>query len=78
MGTIYTFHLITDGGKVCEQVEFYCMDDFAALDRAAAVSGGSEVEIWRGQTLLTRLKPDGEAALAQTNRTQKPGPDLFG
>jgi hypothetical protein len=66
----YTFRILDSNARLVEEVAVLCADDFAALDKAAMLAAGRNVEIWCGKQLLTHRRADGEAALDALNRPQ--------
>jgi len=72
MAPHYTVILFDSERRVRERLTVTCPDDISAYEEARRRAKGRAMQIWQGETLLTEIKPDGEADLETLHRR----PDL--
>jgi hypothetical protein len=58
----YRLHYLNTGNRILNDMEHFCGDDLAALDRARGLSKDHAIEIWQEKRRVALVKR-GDAAL---------------
>ena len=72
MSPNYAIILFDSERHVSEQLIVTCPDDINAFEKARRRAKGRAAEIWRGDKLLTEIRPDGQADLEALHLKQYP------
>jgi hypothetical protein len=59
----YKFYCIGPDGHIVRREDYTARDDLDALDRARAMCGQYEIEVWDGARMISRVAKDGTASI---------------
>jgi len=53
----YRMYVIDNGGRIIDRIDLECPDDAEAVSGGKAYALNKDVEIWRGQRIVTVIHP---------------------